>query len=78
MAYKRSKTDGALYCPYCGHGFNMTRDRYWAVYDARKRGDVYAITTCKYCNKEFKFMNVTPTFVRNTGIRAVLKMEALI
>ena len=75
--YKRSKTDSALYCPYCGHGFNMSHDRYMAMYEARRRGDMYAITTCRYCKKEFYFVNTTPDWVRNTGNKAVFKKEAL-
>lgn len=75
MAYKRSKTDSALYCPYCGHGFRMNYERYMAMYDAHRRGFNYAITTCRYCGNDFYYQNVTPQFVRDTGIKAVLKME---
>jgi hypothetical protein len=73
--YRRSKTDSASYCPYCGKGFNMNRDRYWALYDARKQGRQYGLTSCKACHKYFYFMNCTPKFVRETGVHAVLKFE---
>lgn len=77
MTYKRSKTDSALYCPYCGHGFTMNRDRYYATYRAFERGGTwaFALTTCKTCKKEFLFRNITPDTVRKYGIRAVIKIE---
>ena len=75
MAYKRTKTDSALYCPYCGHGFNMNYERYRAMYEAHKDGKMYAQTTCKTCDHEFLFRNMAAETVRKTGIRAVMKLE---
>ncbi len=75
MTYRRSKTDSASYCPYCGKGFNMNRDRYYALYEAHRDGKQYAVTSCKACHKYFYFMNCTPRYVRETGTRAVYKFE---
>ena len=73
--YKRSKTDSALYCPYCGRGFNMSYERYRAYSDAKRKGLRYAITACRACKKDFYFRNCTPQFVRETGIKAVMTLE---
>lgn len=75
MTYKRSKTDSALYCPYCGHGFTMNYDRYMAMYDAHRHGDMYAQTQCKACGNDFWFRNMSAKGVRDTGIKAVLRFE---
>lgn len=73
--YKRSKTDSVLYCPYCGRSFNMCYERYKACYDARRKGSKYAITSCRACRKQFYFRNLSPQYVRETGVRAVMKIE---
>ena len=73
--YKRSLTDSSLYCPYCGHTFSMNYERYMAMNKARRNREMYAVTTCRYCGREFYFRNISPKTVRETGIRAVLKIE---
>ena len=75
--YKRSKTDSSLYCPYCGHGFSMNYKRSMAMYEARSKHEMYAKTDCRYCHKEFLFINCTPEYIRNTGIKAVKKLEMI-
>lgn len=72
--YKRSKTDSVLYCPFCGHGFRMTYERYFASYRARDRGELYTRTSCNYCAQVFYFRNLTPETVRS-GVRAILKPD---
>lgn len=72
MTYKRSKTDSVLYCPFCGHGFRMTMERYFASYNARKRGELFTRTSCNYCAEVFYFRNIAPETVRN-GYKAILK-----
>lgn len=78
MTYKRSLTDSALYCPYCGHNFRMNYDRYRAMYDATRRGDMYALTECKTCGRTFWFRNMSAQYVRESGIKAVYKYEDLV
>lgn len=72
--YKRSKTDSVLYCPFCGHGFRMTMERYFASYRARDRGESFTRTSCNHCAQVFYFRNITPEYVRN-GHKAILKPD---
>ena len=72
MTYKRTKTDSVLYCPFCGHGFRMTMERYFASYRSRDNGDLFTTTSCNYCYQVFYFRNITPKSVRN-GYKAILK-----
>lgn len=72
MTYKRSKTDSVLYCPFCGHGFRMTMQRYFDTYKARDRGEAFTRTSCNYCAQVFYFRNITPESVRQ-GFKAILK-----
>ena len=74
MTYKRSKTDSVLYCPFCGHGFRMTMERYFASYKARDNGEDFTRTSCNYCASVFYFRNIMPESVRK-GFKAILKPE---
>ncbi|MCR5704230.1 MAG: hypothetical protein K6G85_06370 [Eubacterium sp.] len=74
--HKRSKTDSALKCPYCGKQFRMTTKRYLSYYRAKDKGEEYAITQCRHCGKYFRYINVTPEYVRETGEPATLTMES--
>ena len=71
MKYERSKTDSVLYCPFCGHGFRMTMERYFDTYKARDRGERFTRTSCNYCASVFYFRNITPESVKN-GHKAIL------
>jgi hypothetical protein len=73
--YKRNMGDGAKKCPYCGKQFNMTYDLYMQGYRLSRFG--LNTNRCKQCGREFYFLNVTPKWVRETGIPAVYPKEFL-
>ena len=74
MKYKRTKTDSVLYCPFCGHGFRMTMNRYLDSYKSLDRGEPYTRTSCNYCANVFYFRNITPDYVRQ-GYKPILTPE---
>ena len=74
IRYKRSKVDSVLYCPYCGHTFRMTMQRYQEQYKAQRANKYWSLTSCNYCHKTFNFRNITPDRVR-AGYRAIKKLE---
>ena len=76
MNYKRTKIDSVLYCPYCGHGFRMTDERYREQYKSIRERKYWSVTKCRYCKETFNFRNITPQSVRN-GFRAVKKLEEI-
>ena len=76
--YKRSKVDSSNYCPYCGHNFSMTMERYHATFVAREKYKddcAFAMTRCRHCKKDFWFRNITPYVVRKYGLNPVMKLE---
>ena len=75
--YKRSKTDSSNYCPYCGHNFTMTYERYMASSRARRKycDWAFAITRCRHCGKDFWFRNICTDMVKKYGLHPVMKLE---
>lgn len=71
MTYKRKKGDTALKCPYCGHQFRMTTERYLS----QKDKDGYAITDCKNCGKYFKYINVGAKYAREHDIEVTKPLD---
>ena len=47
-----------------------------SYYRAKDKGEEYAITQCRHCGRYFRYINVTPEYVRETGEPATLTMEA--